>query len=268
MISGKKPENREDRIVWRLENMIRFSGELKRQWSEREMAAQDKYIRVCGESVRTVSLAHASALCGFTGVGPRNSVETLVRHAEKQLSSKSMDGKKEERRLQAYLIKSALLNNREMLGSLTCLSGKLKSLMFAYDEISFGDKDFEKGTTVRLDILAVGVNHRDESFPVVIELKSKRSNADLGRLIDQLNDAEKELTGEKCQKHSVPARLLESATRIKPTLPDQVMKILIWPAGRDTPQIEKTLANKKDPITIIEYSEGDNFPSSTQFKLR
>lgn len=288
MTSRKKPDNREDRIVWRLENMRQFSQQLKESdWHERDMAAQDKYIRVCGESVRVVSLADDSALCRFQGLGPGKSVAALATRAQKNLSSEGMDKAvataKEERRLQAYLIKSALLNNREMLGTLTCLSGKLKSLLFAYDEISFGDKSFrlevenneelkknrKKTDIVRLDILAVGINKSGESFPVIIELKSRRSNADLKTLGKQLGDATKELIGEKCRKDDVPARLLESATGIRPTKPYQVMKILVWPAGRDTHQLEETLkAQHKDQITVIEYSVGSNFPSSTEFKSR
>lgn len=285
MKSWKKPEEREARIVWRLENMIRASEQLKDHWPEKAMAAEDKYIRVCGESVRVVSLADDSALCRFKGFGPRKSVAALAARAQENLSSEGMNKAvataKEERRLQAHLIKSALLNDRDMLGTLKCLSEKLKSLLFAYDEISFGDRDFRKyeilhedgsvenRATVRLDILAVGTNHSDESFPVVIELKSRRSKTDLKRLLEQLDDAKTELTREKALDTKATERLLESATGIKPTQPDQVMKIVIWPAGRDTQEIKDTLVeSQKDAITIIEYRVDDNFPSSTQFLLR
>lgn len=273
MTSRKKPVNRGERIVWRLKNMIRFSKQLKIHWSdEQAMAAQDKYIRVCGESIRLVSLADDSALCRFKDLGPRKSVDALARRARGDLSiegmNKALAKSKQERRLQAYLIKSALLESRELLGTLSCLSGKLKSLLFAYDKISFGDKSFGKGNSVRLDILAVGTNHSDESFPVIIELKSKRSYADLKWLGIQLRNAERELTGMNSPAADVIACFLTAATGIKPTLPDQVMKVLVWPAGGDSQQIKSTLEKYKDQITFIEYTAGSTFPTSTSFQQR
>ena len=81
-----------------------------------QLAREDKYVRVCGESYRAVSLNDRTPLMGFTNKGNTN-IKTIYNHFKNREITKLSDSvwkTKEERRVQAWLIKQALINKRSL----------------------------------------------------------------------------------------------------------------------------------------------------------
>jgi hypothetical protein len=156
---------------------------------------------------------------------------------------------KKERRLQSWIIKQALMNRRDLMKSqiFECLKESFDELIFALDEVSFGDKNhkhpIEEADIVRCDLLAVGVKDGN-TFPVVIELKTSR---DLGRLIEQLKNAEREIIS-----HEQEIRSLMELITGKKISDSTVKKVLVWPDGNES----KTTATKRKDSNVffVQYS--------------
>lgn len=285
----QKPNTKERNVMinWRLRNMKRLVDELNSDfvgWNETERASKDQYIRINGEGVRAVSLADKSALCGYGKTSSHKVPKTAIEHFEfipNDLVEKTFSTK-QERRMQSHLIKQALLNNRSLLGAgaLSCLSEKFDELLFALDEVSFGDNnleiepdDNEHPKIVRCDILAVGIKDGDV-FPVLIELKSVRS---LQRLGAQLEYAAKDISCNSA-RISAMATLLSTVTRKKLNSysADKICKILVWPAGKESITTSNNIANdpKLKDLIYIEYFSAKNDvpahwnPAEVTYQLR
>lgn len=259
-----KPSGHRDNLIsWRLKNMAGFAEELASSgWDKKAQASNNRYIRIGGESVRMVSLDDASALnhCGrnYTTIVNCIKNEQPPEHLEttSKNGKKSVFESKKERRLQAHIIKTALMSNDSLLDKslFKCLKDGelLDELVFLTDEISFGDKNH--GPTIRCDLFALG-QLGEETFPVMIELKSTRSlDGKKNGLIQQLKDAEKEIT-----THAEEADQLSRA--ITPgkgfSHPKKCMKILVWPKAESNPR-KDTLEKIKDAgIIAIEYCPKD-----------
>lgn len=265
----KKPETsvRNEMINWRLRNMKRLVDELKfAGWNETERAQNDQYIRINGEGVRAVSLADESALCGYENSSSHKVPNTAIEHFKfepKPLDKKTFSSK-QERRMQSHLIKQGLLNNRSLLGigALSCLNGMFDELLFALDEVSFGDNnlevepdDKEHPKIVRCDILAVGVKDGDV-FPVLIELKSVRS---LQRLGAQLKYAAKDIS---CNPDRITAitELLSTVTgqKLSNYSADKICKILVWPSGIESNKTSNRINDRSEEndlrdLIYVEY---------------
>lgn len=267
-VKPSKPKpvgDREALIDWRLEFMTNQANGLKiESWNEVEAARKNRYIRINGESYRAVSLADDSPLSKFAESGACQ-LATIERHFDKKLEPK--DGqwleKKRERRLQSRIIQQALSSKRNML--IDSLFGKalerqFDELIFALDEVSFGDANHTGATdNSRCDLVAVGRIGSD-TFPVVIELKSERS---LGRLFEQLDDASREI--ERHQEYF--GKLLKALTGISVSIAE-VHKILVWPALVSGHPDKKTTIEKCEKkgnagMLFIEYSP-EKFSSASK----
>jgi len=283
----KKPEDgiRNDMINWRLRNMKHLVDEVKfAGWNESERAKNDQYIRINGEGVRAVSLADRSALCGYEKTSSHKDPSKVIEHFARNLGAfnDKTFASKQERRMQSYLIKQALLNKRSLLGKsgLFCLNGMFDELLFALDEVSFGDNkldnepdDEEHPKVVRCDILAVGVKDGDV-FPVLIELKSVRS---LQRLGDQLKYAAKDISWNP-DRISAIATLLSLVTgqKFSNYSAGKICKILVWPAGKESITTSNNIANdsKLKDLIYVEYliAKPDNTapwnPADVTYRLR
>ncbi len=225
-------------------NEIHVSG-----WDISAEAEKNRYIRILGESFRAVSLDDKSPLCGF-GEDDAKTIANVKEHfliKPKDLSEKNWKAKK-ERRLQSWIIKHALMNERNLLKNelFSCLRDDFDELLFAIDEVSFGDKNH--GPTVRCDLLAVGVKG-DEVFLSVIELKSERA---LDRLLDQLDNAEKEIDAHRGEIVELMKRLTSKEIRNF-----AVKKILVWPAATQGERKDTTEKRKNSGVDFIEYSPKD-----------
>lgn len=263
----KKPVgDRTALIKWRLKNMIAFAKEMQKPlWDESLAATNDKYIRILGESCRAVSLNDLSPLCGYGGTGSKV-VSNVIKHfddAKREPIKLAGDDwkKKKERRLQSWIIKQGLMNGRDLLQSpiFNCLKTHFDELLFALDEVSFGDNNHNLPKIVRCDLLAVGVKGNNV-FPVVIELKSNRA---LGDLIMQLANAEKEI-----DSHSNEiGELMKSLT--KKNISDfAVRKVLVWPAATIGESKGTAEIRTNSDVIFVEYSPKDfKHPEEMVFSL-
>ena len=260
-MKDKKNSSREEVIIYRLCEMIKKVKELKAEEENgkiniKNLAKNDKYIRICGESYRAVSLNQESPLCGYAQYGVKTIKTIIEKHFNNKIHKveKNVLEKKEERRIQSLLIKRALMNNRSLNAALNI--SIFDEFLFALDEVSFGDNKHPK--IVRCDILAVG-SEKGNFFPVLIELKSVRHQKEL---IYQLDNFLKEI------KENIKVKfveLLETCTGKKINQDEKIRKVIIWPypkkemyntsskfKEKEILEIKYKLEDKKD-INSIEF---------------
>jgi hypothetical protein len=247
---AKPTGDREALIDWRLEFMTTLAAEQKRLgWNEVEEAHHNKYIRINGESYRAVSLSDGAPLCRFDKSGSPK-WGTIQRHFEKNPVSvdETVLEKKRERRLQSRIIKQALIKNRNLLDDSlfgNALKDEFDELLFALDEISFGDANH--GPTIRCDLVAVGKCGNDV-LPIVIELKSERS---LSSLFKELDNASNEIESH----HAKFSALLKTVTGMSVSKGAKARKILVWPALDSGRENNATVEKRKESgILFIEYT--------------
>lgn len=268
-------QEREIVINNRLSNMKRFLIEIESLgWDKKEQAREGYYLRVNGEGVRPVSLLDESALCGQengTSKKPHIAIQDLRSTTKSfgNISEKVFKSKK-ERRLQAFIIRKALINDGNLLENplFSCLKDHFKTLKFAFDEISFGDNRHENGDhpkIVRCDILAAGVISNGDSLPVLIELKSTRS---LERLNAQLENAKNEIT-QGNERINLIKDLIKITTGLDVNTSQSPHKIIIWPRAIESKETTRRLAEDYRDVTIIEYEQHEPFdPEKVTYNLR
>lgn len=266
MNDGLNDEKRLQVIKKRLGWMTDFAQEIRNsEWDEQSSASQDRYIRIRGESLRAVSLNDLSPLCGFGKSGNAKTVATVLRHFDDVRRTpirlaEADHQRKKERRLQSHIIKQALLSERNLLGkaSLECLSNEFDKLVFALDEVSFGDNN--NAPVIRCDLLAVG-QIGGETFPVVIELKSNRQ---LARLDEQLEVAARHVIA----TYQEARNLLETVTGLKLNS-QRVGKILVWPRGDNERAETLEFRRNHQDIKFVEYTpESYGSPQEVTFALK
>lgn len=154
-----------------------------------DLAWKDRYIRIGGNGFTPVSLAEESTLNGF-GSGPCQNLNTALDRFEKHKASNACD--KLERSLQGSLIRLALRNKRSLKDVFVNLPTGINDILFAFDEISLGDKenaieetyydDNKRKSALRCDLLCV-CELNGQWYPLVVELKYKRIGEDLIRQV-------------------------------------------------------------------------------------
>ena len=255
--------SRTELIQKRFKLMIEMSKKLQEQTDISLLAKSDKYIRIGGEQFMSVSLHDKSPLAGIGNKTTK--IETVLSYLNEKkandLSEKDWKSK-EERRLQAWIIKKALINQRCLLAPLN-LKSHFDELLFCLDEVSLGDCNHERENSedgrpkiVRCDILAMGLQG-GVYYPVLIELKYKR---ELGRLIEQLDnfiyDIEEDST---VNKTFMELMRICSGIEDGATLSDNFKKIIVWPKCKHP---QKSTAKKLDEKEILEieyeYSEDNH----------
>jgi len=223
--------------------------DLRKEWRE------DWYIRIGGNGFTAVSLDLERPLLGFAS-GPTIDIKKVISHFEKEPKKDTPDRSTPEKRVQAWLIKQAI---NDKLNLKTCLglnNSIYDELLFALDEVSFGDQN--NPPIRRLDILALGKcdgNH----FPVFIELKSGRN---LGRLLVQLKKYQEQVQQYKLEF----VTLLGACTGVKVDL-SKCGRIIVWPkskSGKPSPRVELECGQQK--VTIIE-SVTDNWTDIKDFSF-
>lgn len=241
----------------RLEGMVVLAQALRKGgWDEAAGASNGQYIRIRTTDYRAVSLNNESALYGFHKDRGAKTLKTILKHFNIKANGLPDPDGDRERRLQAWIIREALLNKRDLLS--TKLFSSLKSskqldeLVFALDEIHFGD--------IRCDIFAIGKKGEDE-FPVVIELKYDRH---LTTLIGQIDSAAKAI-----QDHSSGfTKLFEEISGKKYISCDQPMKMIVWPAPEEKEHASTKEFRKNNPtVLFIEYSPM-KFSNPTEVKFQ
>lgn len=151
----------------------------------RKLAENWFYIRVGGGGYRLVSISPENP-CGHlarrgkgTTIGNSVDMPSAMRNAEiAEAANFYRPGNgKPEHRMQAALIRHALMNE-------LCLHGIVDGFADVFDELIFVTDELSAGS-IRADIIALG-GRRGSYFPVFIELKAVRA---LGRLTQQLTNA-------------------------------------------------------------------------------
>ena len=216
---------------------------------------EDRYIRIGGNGYTAVSLDLERPLLGFAS-GPTTDIKMVVSHFQKEPKN-TLCRSTPEKRAQAWLIKQAINDNLNLKTYLGLDASIYDKLLFALDEVSFGDQDNKP--IRRLDILAVGKcdgNH----FPVLIELKSRR---DLGRLLVQLQDYQDHLKRYKSEFET----LLKACTGVKEVDLSKYGRIIVWPRSKNgKPSREVEIKCGQQKVTIIE-SATDNWIDIQDFSF-
>jgi len=203
------------------------------------------YIRIGGNGFTAVSLNHDRPMLGFN-TSPVANIETVVQHFKRD-EIKVLGRKTPEKCAQAWLIKQAITHKLDLTHCMGLEGSVYDKLLFAFDELSFGDRDH--GQIVRLDMLAVGVC-ADQAYPVLIELKSDR---ELGKLMSQLQEYQYQVSQYKQEFKELLTACVNEDVNMK-----KFGKILIWPkstSGRSSHRVGSE--SKHYEVTVIEGNASD-----------
>jgi len=245
-----------DKISDRLRYMSRLAKERAEKFSE--LSLEDAYIRIGGNGFRAVSVAETSPLASYgKSTASVKNWSTVCNHLDYNEPA-DINGTKEERRLQAYMIRRAIQTKenslRELIGNK--IGGvEFDDILFAFDEISLGDQHqkvtFSKPINdktegiIRCDLLCVG-RRGDKGWPILVELKYDRQ---LARLFEQLDEFSLFVTDHYTKEFS---ELLMAATGVQVNC-DKCYKVLVWPGDEnETDRTKKRL--KESDVQVIEYT--------------
>ncbi|MBW1744941.1 MAG: hypothetical protein JRG74_01340 [Deltaproteobacteria bacterium] len=242
-----KIENRSDVIKRRLRQMAEMAEKrndfLK---NSTQVIYTDWYIRIRGEDFRAVSLNDNTPLFGFVSTGAKR-INTIINHFKAGGPQLSKKENIPERRIQCWLIKQALKRNYDLMTVLKLNKNYYDDLLFALDEVSLGDQNNKP--IIRCDILAVG-SKNGISFPVLIELKSERSN----KLINQLDGFCDEI-----KIYSNEFKYLLEKCSIRNINISKTKKMIVWPKLKKEQVQSQTYKTYQDnKIDIVEYDWDHN----------
>ncbi len=243
-------QTRDEVIRYRLNKMTKWAAQRREFLANLpEDWPKDRYIRIGGNGFTAVSLNHDRPLLGFDS-GTVKSIETVKGHFSKSIEGKP--GKPTpERHVQCWLIKQAINHQLDLKGELCPDDSEYDELLFALDEVSFGDKKHPQ--IMRCDILAVGVHHGN-NFPVLIELKSSHYLDRPHGLLGQLQDYQ---DGMKKFKPQIET-LLKNCVNKKVDF-SKCGKIIIWPRLSSGKVSNKTFDKcKEESVGIIQYTWNHN----------
>lgn len=240
--------------------------ERARQWRDelpahQRLAEEHRYVRILGKSFRAISISPANP-CGrllrkdnSNAVSGCATIKAAILSAQgahpydhdadfkpaRHVAAKADTPAKPEHKIQAFLIRHALMHGQKLDGILKGFDDEFDELIFVTDELSTGE--------LRADIIALaGKNGR--YFPVFIELKIKR---ELKRLIEQLEEARDRM---KNDAGELFIKMLSAFTGI-PTEKisfDGCRLMIIWPpvsGGKEADRVEEARSKQ---FLFAEYS--------------
>ncbi len=232
--------------TWRTE--LSRLGELAENWI---------YIRVGSSGYRPISIAPENP-CGRLiqrankkVIGNFAKLSTAIANAKDAEEPNSPNfykpgNAKPEHRMQASLIRHALMNGMGLHGLCDGFADVFDELIFVTDELSAGG--------IRADIIALG-GRQGRYFPVFIELKANR---ELGRLTEQLTYARSamEVAGDSFLK------LLANATG-KPKSDialDEAKLLMIWPGLPSGEERDIVTEARENGYIVAEYDKSKQNP--------
>jgi hypothetical protein len=215
---------------------------------ERLYQRDDVYPRIGGKGFRLVSLDDNAPLYGFAK-HPVKQPSSLLKHLERKPPFSSAE--REERRIQAWIIRHAFRANGDLIGVLQVPSNQFAKLQFALDEVSPQDG-------IRSDVIAVG-ERAGINVPVVIELKFNR---DKTRLFEQLDGFCRIVRENECAF----SRLLRAITGLDVDC-SSPKQILVWPSpkGQEAAETAKALLGR-DLLEVKYTIPGDSI-ENTRFQV-
>lgn len=248
MAKSKKNMSREEVICWRLGvKMLAMAKEISSYPNlVLELAENNQYLRICGEEYMPVSLGEKSPLSGY-GQGKCSNLSVALEQFKREkpnVIDPEILKNKGERRLQSWLIKNALLEDRSLKSCFSSAISYFDELLFALDEVSMGDVNHLP--VGRCDLLCVGLK-TGSWVPVVVELKSLRQGE---KLVKQVTDYAKELASFRDQLDP----LLEEITG-KSVANSEIHKLVVFPAPKTySGRVKSTFRLYEDnSVYLVEY---------------
>jgi hypothetical protein len=216
----------QDWIAEHIESRISRGTEWRERLSEHATLAKDfRYVRILGDGFRPVSISVINP-CGHLEVKDDEikKCRTLAEALEKAKSANRDEHEpgtdKPEHRVQAYLIRNALLEGLRFHQAFQGFSKEFDELIFVTDELSL-----EAGENkLRADMIAVG-GKNGAYFPVFIELKNGRELTTLKRQLDNANT----LLWEDENARSMFAKFLNAVSGVEVDTSQKAKLMLIWP---------------------------------------
>jgi hypothetical protein len=164
---------------------------------------------------------------------------------------------KPEHRVQASLIRKALLEGLRLHQAFRGFDHEFDELIFVMDELSL-----EAGENkLRADMIAVG--HKNGTyFPVFIELKNSQQLTTLKR---QLNKA-KEMLWENEEARSMFASFLNAVAGVNVDTSAEAKRMIIWPKAPSGNESESVKQTRRDGFLIADFEPSPSSERSHVFR--
>ncbi len=245
----------QDWIAEHIDSRISRGRLWREELPEHARLAKDfRYVRILGDGFRPVSISAINP-CGhlIDQFGHEiNCCHTLAQALEKATSANREEHEpgadKPEHRVQAYLIREALLNGLRFHQVFQGFGKEFDELIFVTDELSL-----EAGEDkLRADMIAVGgVN--GTYFPVFIELKNARQ---LAVLKGQLNNANTMLwTNDEAR--GTFAKFLNAVTGVDVDTTTNAKLMIIWPKSPSGNESESVKKAREEGFLIADFERDD-----------
>lgn len=252
------PDDKES-VGWKIgiKNRAKLAREWQAEWKKhQDLAESFRYVRVQGDGFSAISISGKNPcgrLIGRDGhplPNLRPTVGEAVRDATDALRvddpiDYQPGAEKKEHKMQAFLIRHALLNNKSMQGVFLGFGNDFDELLFVTDELPAPEH--------RADIIALG-RKADRYFPVFIELKVRRDLTELRRQLNGIRDA----------MSLVKEDFIEYLAAASGVVPEKISfdehrLMLVWmtPTGRERAQVD-AFRQDENGITACYQAEGDD----------
>lgn len=206
-----------------LDAMRKFAGERRDNGELRLIGEDAGYIRVSGRGFRAVSVSEDAPLSRFAA-RPTRDLRKAVAHAKNRPHRVDPMLSKDERCVQAHIIRKALEKRGDLLSALAP-GLPFDEVRFAFDEVRlYSGEDGASGGLVRCDLLAVG-RSCGRFEPVLIELKYARGET---RLVEQFANFERIVAGSRCRTPF--AAMLAAASGRGPVTLGRLHRVIVWPS--------------------------------------
>lgn len=260
---------------------IKGRAGLAKQWRNElrtfeRLAEEGIYIRILRDGFRPVSLSTDNPCGQMIDKNTGRPIDVLACLSDAincdEFEHCELEGGKDkpEHRIQAEIIKYALLNSLELDGLFIGFEDVFDKLIFVTDEMPGAATIDEKGEVtdsesgkhkdIRADIVALG--RKDGLyFPVFMEIKIERLLKELIRQLNRANQAAKKAEQEFLQ-------LLANVTSVELSEIsfEAARSILVWPSlqsGKESADVEK---ERKNGFIFAEFDSKS--PPSTEFVLK
>lgn len=254
--------DKDETVEWLtcIRNRTDFARQWQAEWqTHQELATKCRYVRIQKDGFSAISISSTNPCGRLISKDGRYLSEvrqTIGEAIQCTLNAVPVDdpgdyfpGKnKKEHRIQAFLIRHALMNNKAMHALFTGFGEAFDDLWFVTDELTAGEH--------RADIIALG-RKSDKYFPVFIELKVGRDLTELIRQLEGIRNAMRRVEGDFKQflasASGVPADKINF---------DEHRLMLIWCAPKNKEGVEDrsvdAFRHDKNGITAVYTEDVEN----------
>ncbi|HZL26990.1 MAG TPA: hypothetical protein VFC39_10720 [Acidobacteriaceae bacterium] len=239
-----------------------------KQWREKlpehaRLAKDFRYVRILGNGFRPVSISVINP-CGHLKDIDGRQIKKCNGLAEAMERAKSANRKeytpgagKPEHRVQASLIREALLGGLRLHQAFQGFDHEFDELIFVMDELSL-----EAGENkLRADMIAVG--HKNGTyFPVFIELKNSRQLTTLKRQLNKAN----EMLWENEEARSMFAKFLNAVAGVNVDTAAEAKRMIIWPKAPSGNESESVKQTRREGFLIADFEPSSSSERSYVFR--